>query len=122
MQHIPNFVDTDKPEAVEFETTQDLLMIDKVKQWARPMDGKEFSHFALSCNVLMAIHDDGFHWWVVGYIDIEHPTEIDLPKWESGKYRAKLSSGETVILTHEVVSSCGDTLTLKDGTTASLIK
>jgi hypothetical protein len=120
LQHIPNFVDTDRPEAIEFETTQDLLMIDKVKQWVKPIDGKEFSHFALSGKALIVVHDEGFHWWVVGYI--ERPDEIDLPRWYGGKYRAELPSGERVTLSNEVVSSCGDILTLRDGSTAKNIR
>jgi hypothetical protein len=80
------------------------------------MDGKAFSHFAMSDNCLMVIHDDGFHWWVVGYV--EKPERVDLPKWEGGKYRAQMSDGTIKILTNEVVSSCGYTLTLADGTKA----
>lgn len=120
-QHIPSFIDVERPEWIEFETTEDLLSIDVVKQWVKTMDGKPFSHFAVSGNYLMAIHDDSFHWWAVGYID--KPDAVDLPKWHGGKYRAELSDGKkTVLNDEEVVSICGDVLTLRDGTKAKRIK
>lgn len=85
-QHIPSFVDRFGEElpVIEFSTTQELLEIDVVKQWKKPMDGKLFSHFAIKDNALMVIHDDGFHWWVVGYV--EDPLTIDLPMWDGPKY------------------------------------
>ena len=120
MQHIPSFINVDKPKSIEFETIDDLLATNAVKQWAKPVDGKPFSHFAISRNILMAIHDDSFRWWAVGYI--EQPELIDLPKWEGGKYRAELEDGShTVISSKDVISSCGSTLTLKDGSKAKNI-
>lgn len=120
-QHIPNFVDVDNPpEWIEFKTTEDLLSIATVTQWAKPMNGKPFSHFAMSDNRLIAIYDYGFHWWVVGYI--EHPLMIDLPQWNGWKYQAQMPDGTIEILTNEVVSSCGDILTLADGTKAINIR
>lgn len=117
-QHIPNFVDVDdQPMWIPFETTIDLLNIEIVKRYG---NHEGFSHFAMSDNHLMEISDNGFRWWVIGYI--EKPDEIDLPKWDDAKYRAKLLNGESVILSKEVMSSCGDVLTLKDGTTALNLK
>ena len=116
-QHIPSFIDLDRTqEWVEFSNTDDLLAIEFVNQWAKPMNGKPFSHFAISDNCLMAIHDNGFHWWVVGYI--EKPGKVNLPKWYGGKHKAQMPDGTIKILTTEVASLCGDTLTLKDGTKA----
>ena len=120
-QHIPNFIEVDKPpEWIEFQNTDALLSIEVVKQWSKPMDGKPFSHFAISGNYLMAIHDDGFHWWAVGYI--ENPQAVNLPKWNGGKHRAKMPDGTIKTLTDEVVSVCGDVLTLRDGTKAQQLK
>ena len=84
--------------------------------------GKEddFSHFALSGNLLMEISNEGFNWWVVGYI--ENPDSVDLPQWDGWKHRAQMPNGDIVVLTSEVVSSCGDVLTLKDGTKAKKLK
>ena len=116
-QHIPNFVDIKAPLLDKFETTEDLLNLEIVQRYGKR---KDFSHFAISDNCLMEISDEGFHWWVVGYI--KKPNEVDLPKWDGGKYRAELPNGKKVILTsNEVYSSCGDELTLRDGTKAKNI-
>ncbi len=113
-QHIPNFVDMDKrPEWIPFATTEELLNLEVVKRYGRK---KNFSHFAMSDNYLMVIADEGFIWRVVGRI--KNPDEVDLPQWEGWKFRAEMPSGEQVILGDEVVVSCGDTLTLRDGTKA----
>ena len=112
-QHIPNFVDGVTPDTLEFETTEELLNSMTLSKYGQRED---FSHFALNGSTLMEISDEGYHWWVVGYI--EKPELVNLPNWEGGKYRAELSTGEVVVLSKEVVSSCGDELTLRDGTKA----
>ena len=88
-QHIPNFVDIKAPLLDKFETTEDLLNLEIVQRYGKR---KDFSHFAISDNCLMEISDEGFHWWVVGYI--KKPNEVDLPKWDGGKYRAELPNGK----------------------------
>lgn len=117
-QHIPSFCDVDHPAAVPFETTEELLALEIVQRYGKQPN---FSHFAMSDNVLMEISDGGHHWWAVGYI--EHPEQVNLPKWNGGKYRAELPNGERAELqSGEVVMSCGDTLTLRDGTTARWLR
>ena len=118
-QHIPSFVATDeKAEWVEFSTTSDLLELPIVKRYT---DSENFSHFALWHNYLMEICDDGFYWWVVGYI--EDPTSIELPEWAGAKYRALLPNGEIEVLAEdEVVSSCSGVLTLQNGSTVEYLK
>jgi len=112
IQHIPSFIDVNKKlEWINFNTIEELLNIPFVKQWAKPMDGKDFLCFALYGNYLLVIHDDGFHWWTVGYI--ENSSSIDLPKWIGGKYQAQMLDGSIKILTSEVISVCGNTLILK---------
>lgn len=79
-QHIPSFIETDlPPPSFEFETTEQLLNHELVKRY---IDDK-FSHFAMSGNTLMRISDDGYSWWVVGYI--KEPDKVDLPQWDGGK-------------------------------------
>ena len=113
-QHTPNFVDLDEPAPTcEFETTEQLLNLEVVQRYG---NGDNFSHFALNGNQLMVVSDEGFTWWVVGYID--NPDDVNLPKWSGGRYRAEMPDGNEVVLTHEVVSSCGEKLTLQDGTVA----
>lgn len=115
MQHIPSFIyRAEKPTTVEFETTEQLLSLEIVQRYTTR---KDFSHFAIDDNCLIEVSDHGFYFWVVGYI--KYPKLVDLPKWEGWKFRAELPNGEKVILNDEdVVSSCGDVLTLKDGTKA----
>ena len=113
-QHIPAFVDIDGPPPVaEFSTTDELLALEIVHRYGK---GPGFSHFAMSDNHLMEISDEGFEWWVVG--SVSDPSAVDLPKWGGGKFRAELPDGSRVVLGSEVVSSCGDVLTLRDGTKA----
>ena len=113
-QHIPSFVDTDTPSAFPFETTEELLDLEVVQRYSKKPG---FSHFAMSRNALMEISDGGHFWWVVGYIG--HPEQVTLPEWDGGRYRAELPSGERVELSgKDVRSSCGDELTLRDGTKA----
>ena len=117
-QHMPNFVDTREPApCAEFETTEDLLNLEIMQKCMRR---KDFSHFAMQGNCLMEISDNGFFWWVIGYI--KYPSKVDLPKWEGWKYKAKLPDGSRVILTgNEVIYVSGDILTLQDGTKAEII-
>ena len=111
MQHIPSFVDVDPAASIEFETTKDLLKLPMVKQYE-----KEGSLFAINTNHLMVINDNGFSWWVIGRIkDISN---VDLPQWSGWKFKAESKDGTKTILSHEVVSVCGDILTLVDGSEA----
>lgn len=117
-QHIPNFVDVERPAAIPFETTEDLLSLEIVQRYGKRPD---FSHFAIRDNLLIEVSDDGHYWWVIGYI--EHPEQIKLPKWDGGKYRAELPGGLRVELkSGDIAKSCGDVLTLQDGTTARWIR
>lgn len=123
VQHIPSFVDSRGVDVFELEcpSIDGLLsnpFFDKYK-------GDKFSHFAKSKErnryALMSISDNGFCWWVVGYIygkDV-----VNLPEWEGWKFRARLD-GENVIVgtgagcVAKVVMSSGGTLTLDDGRVA----
>jgi hypothetical protein len=116
-QHIPAYVDGDRPGPVTFSTTQELLALPVVQRYGK---GADFSHFAMSDNALMEIADDGFYWWVVGHV--ADPTSIDLPKWNGGKYRAQLADGTKTVLSSEVTSSCGDELRLRDGSKATWLR
>ena len=115
-QHIPNFVDIDHPAAIPFATTADLLALEVVQRYKH----QTFSHFAMSDNALMVIEDNGFTHWVVGFI--KHPEAIELPQWTGWKHLVRLPDGREVVLTDEVVSSCGGRLTLRDGTVGQDIR
>ena len=113
-QHIPSFVDIGdaaRPSS-PFETTAELLALDVVHRWAtRP----GFTHFALSGDLLMCIGDEGRFWWVVGYL--AHTEGLDLPPWDHGVYRIQRADGSICDISgDDVASSCGDDVTLRDGT------
>ena len=117
--HIPNFVDhRDPPPSCEFETLDELKAIPHVKQAS---DSPSFSHFALSDNHLMSISDGGKHWWVLGHID--NPSSVDLPQWDHGLYDVEYTDGRRDTVTGTSVrSSCGDNVTLADGTVVKWIR
>lgn len=112
-KHIPNFVDDRGADRTpfEFETLEDLKNLEWVKHYMG-VAGKRFEHLCVSENRLMAVYDHGFHWWVIGYL--EHPVE-GLPQWEGWKHRALGADGQVRVVGREAVSSCGDVLTMEDG-------
>ena len=112
-QHIPTYVDHDPTPTFEFANTKELLALEVVQRYGRE---PAFSHFAMSGNNLMEISHDGFKWWVVG--SVSDPSIVDLPKWEGWKFRARLADGSIALVGPEVTSSCGDVLTLRNGTKA----
>jgi len=82
-QYRPNLVTTtEENKIVSFETTEELLNIDFVKNFS---NRDNFYRFSLSIDnyfnqhSLMAEYDEGREWWVVGFID--NPLEVNLPKW-----------------------------------------
>jgi hypothetical protein len=114
-QYRPAYFEGFENETVDFSTTYELINIPFVKNFAFG----NFSHYAISDNCLMAIYDNGFEHWVVGFI--KNPKSVKLPKWKGWKFRALLD-GKEVVLSKEVVSSCGDVLTLRDGRKATNLR
>lgn len=111
-QHIPAFVETEgSPPEFLFQTTEELLALPVVQRWSQRAN---FSHFAKQVDCLMAIYHGGYEWWVVG--SVSDPAALGLPRWDGGKYRARLPDGTLVHLTaKDVISSCAGFLTLRDG-------
>lgn len=114
-QYRPAFFEGFENELVEFSTDEELINIPFVKNFLND----KFSHYSVSDNHLMAIYDDGFEWGVIG--TIQYPALVKLPKWDGGKYHALLE-GKEIVLNKEVVSSCGDVLTLRDGRKAKNLR
>lgn len=88
-QHLPGFMDpfAYTPKVVEFNTQEELFEIPWVRNWEVPISsGKLFYRWSLSDSNLMAEFDEGYSWYVVGYI--LNPDALDLPKWEA-RYREK---------------------------------
>lgn len=148
-QHVPAFVDGATPKSAEAETIEALLTIPWVAKWAEDMGGewentviswpygrdaepvtriekhrepiRKFYRWSISDGRLLVEHDEGRHWWVVGHLTSDTP--VDLPRWEGGRYRARMADGtERVLEPGEVGSSCGDELRLRDGSTATWIR
>lgn len=118
-QHIPTYVDyREASPRWNFNTTEELCNLPPMLK-AKERPG--FSHFAISGNCILQIADEGFYWWVLGYVD--DVDGVELPEWDGGKHRAELEDGRIVILMRrEIVSSCGNVLTLRDGSTAKWIR
>lgn len=116
--YMPSYIDrANKPRRFRFETTEELLAFEPMKLHSERLG---FCGFALSYNNIMALYDDGFKWYVVGYVENSGP--IDLPKWKGWKYRAQVDDGEIEVFSGpEILSSCGDTLILSDGRKAKII-
>lgn len=90
-----------------FSTVEELLQIGDLPAVAREPG---FSHFAISDyhNTIIGVYDEGFKWWVYGYVD----EPVDLPQWKARWMTVE--RGE--ISNEEFSSACGRTITLKDGT------
>ena len=82
---IPDYVDGIERITVEFNTKEELLSIPWIKAFEQTLNGKKFHQFSICTDapdrcILMAEHDEGRRWWVVGFINA--PTLDFLPKWE----------------------------------------
>lgn len=76
IQHIPNYCDRFEPRSVEFSTLSELLSIDFVQRFRNL---NNFYQFSISNNRLMAEYENGYKWFVVGFLDEQFK---ELPKWE----------------------------------------
>jgi hypothetical protein len=85
-QHIPNFVSGIDPVTQNFETLEELLNIDFVKQWG---DDEDFHQFSIGPYGdrwhLMVEQNNGERWWVLGYITDIVRDELNLPNWKPNK-------------------------------------
>ena len=70
----PNAYFLDDDQMVGFDTTEELLEIDFVKNWSKI---ETFYRYSISGNHLMAEYENGKKWWVIGNIR----NIVDLPKW-----------------------------------------
>jgi hypothetical protein len=104
------------PTVYYFSTTEELLALPGVR-WYCDRPGVKF---VMSGGHLMALYKDGFEWWVVGRVG--QPEKVNLPKWEGPKVRVKWNGIEKTVVGKEVLSMCGDEITLRDGSIAIRIK
>lgn len=78
-QHRPAFFEGYENQTSGFETTNDLLQIDWVANFASM---KDFHIFSMADNHLMAEYKGGREWWVVG--TVKEPQSVYLPQWDGG--------------------------------------
>lgn len=110
--HDPDYV----PVVYQFETTEDLLSLDAVKKY-----DKTGAEFVLSGGHLMVLYQKGFEWWVVGRIN--DSSTVNLPEWRGPKITVRFENGqETVVQDGEVISICGDEITLRDGSKTTRVR
>ncbi len=80
VQHVPTFCDGCEPKSFFFSSQEDLV---------RELGGLGYGngvgkYFELSGNTIMEVSDNGYHWWVAGYVS---STEgLTFNKWEA-KYK-----------------------------------
>ena len=120
IKHIPSFVDyREEIPTCEFESVDDLLRTPEMQAHS---SRQGFSHFAISQNgssfSVLAVSDEGFKWWVVGYTDTGDIFHL----WEGWKFRALLDGKECVLGKGVVTTSCGDVPTLVDGRQAKNLR
>ena len=122
-QRVPGFIDPRGLIPVEFEftETQELLEHPYIQHW---LNRNLPSNLVKTRNNVMVEENEGFSWWVVG--SVLNPDELKVPQWNSGKYIVEYENGEVEVLTNEsenpVVMTCGDEVTLRDGTKCKKIK
>lgn len=80
-QHVPSCVTGVIPLEFDFETTEDLISHSYLQRYVK----NDFVEFAISDNRVLAISDEGYHWWVMGRVT--KPEELTLNKWGGVKRR-----------------------------------
>lgn len=85
IQHIPAFFSGIEPDIVKFDTQDELLEIDFVKNYSVDKRfGEEtrdeyFHQYSLDGDKLMAECNGGKCWFVIGFID--DTSNLNLPEW-----------------------------------------
>lgn len=107
-KHIPTFVDFREPIApAVFNSVSEMT-----ESLKKEIPGKHFSHWAYSKPYVMGVWDSGLSWWVMGSVDTDLAEH--LPEWKA-RWVAEINGKPELLEAEEVYSSCGDSLTLKDG-------
>lgn len=116
-QRIPGFIDPRGlvPEEFYFDTTEELVNHPFIQGW---LDRHNPSNLVKDEKYLIVEYNEGFNWWVIGYIT--NSDDLQVPEWTGGKWVVQYENGQIEVLTKEsknpVIRTCGDEITLKDGT------
>lgn len=122
-QRIPAYIDPRgyTPFELEFSETEELINSTFIQKW---LNYNPPSTIVKNGKYLMIEEKEGFSWWVIGYIS--NPDDLQVPNWNGGKYIVQYENGEIEVLTYEsknpVVSTCGNEVTLRDGTKCKSIR
>lgn len=122
-QRIPAFIDPRgyTPFELEFSETEELINSTFIQKW---LNYNPPSTIVKNGNHLMIEENEGFSWWVIGYIS--NPDDLQVPNWNGGKYIVQYENGEIEVLTYEsknpAVAFCGNQVTLRDGTKCKSIR
>ena len=76
-QRRPNYFSGFDAEVVDFDSSEELVSIDFIKNWAAEPDFYRLSRDGIH---LMAELKEGRSWWVIG-IFAEDYDDLDLPQW-----------------------------------------
>jgi len=78
-QYLPSFFDPINIERTQhvFKSQEELLEIPFIKSWG---DRYNYALTKEEPSKLMAVSDDGYTWYVIGFID--DITGLDLPEWK----------------------------------------
>lgn len=79
-QHIPNYCSGCEGKIAEFSNPEEFKKIEWLKHW---YEEENFYRFSVSENRLMVELNEGYDWWVIGYMD---KSAEWLPKWVA-KYK-----------------------------------
>lgn len=101
IEHVPSFVSGYDPKEFEFNSLDELFKLNTLKKFMDDLwfhkfsvqkectsfDEIEFHYFPKFRYTLMAEYNNGYKWWVVGYIVTEGESEVldKLPKWVAKK-------------------------------------
>lgn len=77
-QHRPAYFSGFENEESKFNSLEELLNIQWIKNWK---DHDNFHRFSISDYDLMAEFNEGKEWWVIAYLD-DISTLKDLPIWK----------------------------------------
>lgn len=120
-QHIPRFIDSDNSYEFDFDSIEKLINSSFVQLC---LSENPNSTLVKHRDLLMITHNEGFNWRVIGYIS--NPDDLKLSEWTGAKYIGQYQNGIVEVFDENsenpVVSSCGNELTLKDGTVCKNIK
>jgi hypothetical protein len=93
IQHVPSFVDNGGvARKIEFAALEELLADPWIASWTRDDGFYRFSKNRVGqATMMMAEHDAGARWWVMGYLKGDGIDALKLPQWLPQKASAPVT-------------------------------